>query len=40
MIAMITRLVPQKGIDLVVRVMEEILQLGVQFVVLGTGEAL
>jgi starch synthase len=39
MIAMITRLVPQKGIDLVVRVMEEILQLGVQFVVLGTGEA-
>ncbi|MCQ2010111.1 glycogen synthase GlgA [Sporolactobacillus sp. STSJ-5] len=38
MIAMITRLTGQKGIDLVLRVFHEIMQLDVQFVLLGTGE--
>ncbi|MCO7176742.1 glycogen synthase GlgA [Sporolactobacillus kofuensis] len=38
LIAMITRLTGQKGIDLVLRVFHEILNLGVQFVVLGTGD--
>jgi starch synthase len=35
---MITRLVRQKGIDLVTRVMEEILKMDIQFVLLGTGD--
>ena len=39
MIAMITRLVANKGLDLVVRVLDEILQHeNVQFVLLGTGD--
>ncbi|SFF95836.1 glycogen synthase GlgA [Sporolactobacillus nakayamae] len=38
MIAMITRLTGQKGIDLVLRVFHEMMHLGVQFVLLGTGE--
>lgn len=37
-ISMVTRLVKQKGIDLVTRVIEEILKLNVQLVVLGTGD--
>lgn len=37
-IAMITRLTGQKGIDLVLRVFHEIMHLGAQFVLLGTGE--
>ncbi|WP_018663211.1 glycogen synthase GlgA [Heyndrickxia acidiproducens] len=36
--AMVTRLVEQKGIDLVLRVMQEMLSLNIQFVLLGTGE--
>ncbi|BBN98922.1 glycogen synthase GlgA [Sporolactobacillus terrae] len=38
MIAMITRLTDQKGIDLVLSVFHEIMKLDVQFVLLGTGE--
>ncbi|MEH7380390.1 glycogen synthase GlgA [Bacillus sp. JJ1533] len=38
-ISMITRLVEQKGIDLVLHVFEEILKQNVQFVLLGTGES-
>ncbi|TGA98114.1 glycogen synthase GlgA [Sporolactobacillus shoreae] len=38
MIAMITRLTEQKGIDLVLRVFHEMMSLDVQFVLLGTGE--
>ncbi len=38
LIAMIGRLTEQKGLDLVQRMMDEILQEKVQFVVLGTGE--
>lgn len=38
MVAMITRLVEQKGVDLVLRVLNEMIGLPVQFVVLGTGE--
>ena len=39
MIAMVTRLVANKGLDLVVRVLDEILQHeNVQFVLLGTGD--
>lgn len=37
-ISMVTRLVEQKGIDLVLRVFHEILKQNVQFVLLGTGE--
>ncbi len=37
MMAIITRLTPQKGIDLVEHVLEEILELDLQLVVLGTG---
>ncbi|MBE7066407.1 MAG: glycogen synthase GlgA [Ruminococcaceae bacterium] len=37
-VGMITRLVRQKGIDLVTCVMEEILKLDLQFVILGTGD--
>ncbi|WEG13833.1 glycogen synthase GlgA [Pullulanibacillus sp. KACC 23026] len=36
--SMVTRLVEQKGMDLVLRVIHEILQEQVQFVILGTGE--
>ena len=38
LIVMITRLTHGKGIDLVLHVFEEIMQLNVQFVLLGTGE--
>jgi starch synthase len=37
-IAMISRLVSQKGLDLVRRVFDDIMSFNVQFVVLGTGE--
>ena len=39
MLAMVTRLVENKGLDLVLRILEELLQNQVQFVVLGTGDA-
>lgn len=39
LIAMITRLTSQKGLDLVFHVIEEILTMDLQMVVLGTGEA-
>ena len=39
MVALVSRLVPPKGLDLIVRVMDEILQHeDIQFVVLGTGD--
>ena len=38
LIAMITRLVPHKGVDLVREALDEIMQLGVQFVLLGKGD--
>lgn len=38
MIGMVSRLVSQKGLDLVAHVMKEILDLNVQFVLLGTGD--
>lgn len=38
MVAMITRLTEQKGIDLVLRVFRELLSRDIQFVLLGTGE--
>ncbi|WKY44338.1 glycogen synthase GlgA [Eubacteriaceae bacterium ES2] len=38
MIAMINRLIEQKGLDLIANVIHEILQLDIQFVVLGTGD--
>lgn len=38
-IAMITRLDRQKGIDFVIEKMDEMMSLGVQFVLLGSGEA-
>ena len=38
-IAMVTRLTEGKGVDLVIRVFEEILSLDVQFILLGTGDA-
>lgn len=37
-ISMVTRLVEQKGLDLVLHVFHEIMNIGVQFVLLGTGE--
>ncbi|MDD4507983.1 MAG: glycogen synthase GlgA [Eubacteriaceae bacterium] len=37
-IAMISRLVEQKGLDLIAAVIHEILQMDIQFVVLGTGD--
>lgn len=36
---MVTRLTPQKGIDLVLRVIHEIMQENVAFILLGTGDA-
>ncbi|OPH47121.1 starch synthase [Paenibacillus ferrarius] len=39
MIALVTRLVQQKGLDLIQHVLPEILGLDIQLVVLGTGEA-
>lgn len=38
MIAMVTRLVEDKGMDLVTRIMDELMQEDVQFVILGTGD--
>lgn len=38
MIAMISRLVEAKGLDLVMRIMTEVLEYDVQFVVIGTGD--
>lgn len=38
LIAMITRLDSQKGIDFVIEKMDEIMSMGVQFILLGTGE--
>ncbi|MFW5991766.1 MAG: glycogen synthase GlgA [Halanaerobiaceae bacterium] len=38
MLILISRMVQQKGFDLVMRVMEEILELDIQMVILGTGE--
>ena len=38
MLAFVNRLVEQKGLDLIMHVMEEILSWGVQFVILGNGE--
>lgn len=38
MIGMVTRLASQKGIDLISCLLEEILQLNIQLVILGTGE--
>lgn len=39
MIAMVTRFVPQKGIDLVEYALDDIMKTGAQFVVLGMGDA-
>ena len=39
-IAMVTRIVEQKGFDLVLKVFEEMIQEDIQFVLLGTGEEL
>lgn len=38
MVGMITRLVSQKGLDLVAAVIDDIMRLGIQLVLLGTGE--
>lgn len=38
MISIVSRLVEQKGLDLVTRVMEELLQLDMQLVILGSGD--
>lgn len=38
-IGMVTRFADQKGLDLVAAIMDEMLDLGVQFVILGTGDA-
>lgn len=40
LIAMITRLVPQKGIDLVIHILEELLEKDLQLVVIGTGDSI
>lgn len=39
LLGMITRLVPQKGIDLMVEAIEPLMATGVQLVILGTGDA-
>lgn len=39
MIGIVTRLVEQKGIDLIARVIDDLLRMDVQLVVVGTGEA-
>lgn len=39
LISMITRLVPHKGIDLVIRIIDELLAQDIQFIILGTGDA-
>ncbi|MBQ8269011.1 MAG: glycogen synthase [Clostridia bacterium] len=39
MISMITRLTAGKGVDLLLRVIDEIMQMDVQFILLGTGDA-
>jgi len=39
LLGMVTRLTGHKGLDLVVRVLHDILDLGIQMVILGTGEA-
>ncbi|HEY8908702.1 MAG TPA: glycogen synthase GlgA [Desulfosporosinus sp.] len=38
-LAMVTRLVDQKGVDLLAHIMEEILEMDLQMVILGSGEA-
>jgi starch synthase len=38
LLVMVTRLVENKGMDLVLRILEELLQTDVQFAVLGTGD--
>lgn len=38
LIGIVTRLVPSKGLDLVAEVLDEVVKLGVQVVVLGTGD--
>ncbi len=38
LIGMITRLTPQKGVDLVLEVLDELMRLDVQFIILGTGD--
>ena len=38
LICMVSRLVPHKGIDLITRMMDDLLKLDVQFLLLGTGE--
>ena len=38
MIAMVTRLVAMKGLDLVCHIFDELLQEDIQFVMLGTGD--
>lgn len=39
LVGMVTRLADQKGLDLVAEIIEEVLSAGVQFVLLGTGDA-
>lgn len=39
LLAMVTRLTPQKGIELVLERLDDIMQRGVQFVIIGTGDA-
>jgi starch synthase len=38
MLAMVTRLTPQKGVDIILQVIHEILDLDIQLVILGTGD--
>lgn len=38
LIGMITRLAEQKGVDLIVEAMEELIEMGINFVILGTGD--
>lgn len=38
LIGMITRLAEQKGVDLIVEAMEELIEMGANFVILGTGD--